>query len=364
MRGTLKIFLGAAPGVGKTVAMLRYAVQLLEQGVDVVVGYVETHGRETTAAELRRLEVLPPLKVSWQGRIFDEVDVDAILRRRPEAVAIDELAHANAPGSRHPKRYQDVADLLEAGIDVLTTVNVQHLEPVHREAEAIIGRPVREIVPEALVNEAHLEMVDITPEALLRRLRAGELYPRGQAQVAEENFFRYTTLAALRELALRVVARDVDVHLQRLAERRIIPGPVGARENVLVCCDYLGRAERLVSTGARMARRMKADLMMLTVVPDPAENPLAESPSQDKLRALEDLARRYEARLLVEPRRQRRLGEVIWQVALAQNVTQVVMGQPRPGRRWRPWWRESPTTYLLRHMRDVDLRIVGWRERA
>jgi two-component system sensor histidine kinase KdpD len=363
MRGTLKIFIGAAPGVGKTVAMLRYAVQLQQQGIDVVVGYVETHGRSTTAAELQGLELIPPLAVSWQGRVFEEVDVAAILERRPEVVAIDELAHANVPGSRHAKRFMDVAEILDAGIDVLSTVNVQHLEGVHREAEAIIGRPVRELVPQALVNEAHLEMVDITPEALLRRLRAGDLYPPGQSQVAEENFFRYHTLAALRELALRVVARDVDVHLQRLAERRSIPGPVGARENVLVCCDYLGRAERLVAAGARMALRMKADLIILTVVTESTDSGSAPVPNP-KLTALEELAHRYQGRLVVEVKGTRRLGEVIWAAALEHNVTQVVMGQPRPGRRWRPWWHESPTNYLLRHMRDVDLRIVGWRDRS
>ncbi len=362
--GRLKIFLGAAPGVGKTYTMLRYAKSLKEQGIDVVVGYPEWHHREKTAAELDGLEVIHALPVVFQGRTFSEVNVAAIIERRPEVVVIDELAHANVQGSFHAKRYQDVEEILDAGIDVLTAVNVQHLASAYREAEAIMGIAVREVVPVSLLERAEMQMVDVTPQALRHRLKDGEIYPMAQVEAALSHFFRYDNLSALRQLALREVAQDVDQRLQRSYDREKIRGPVGARENVLVCVDFLDRAEKLVMKAARMSARMKADLIVLTVSDAPGtdwEGALS-SAEEAKRKAFQQLADQYHGIFVVEERKQRPLGAVILEAANRYNVTQVVIGQPKPGRRWRSPWNEHPAAYLLRNLRYVDLRIVGWRD--
>ena len=360
--GKLKIFLGAAPGVGKTYTMLGYAKNLKSQGVDVVVGYHEWHHRKKTAAQLANLESVPPLHLEFHGRTFAEVDVDAIIARNPDVVVIDELAHTNVPGSRNKKRYMDIEEILSAGIDVLTAVNVQHLQTACQEAEAIIGQPVREIVPVSLVRKAELEMVDVTPEALRRRLKDGEIYPMAQVDAALNHFFRHENLRGLRELALREVAQDVDQRLQKSHEREKIPGPVGARENVLVCVDFEDRAEKLVMKAARMSARMKADLIVLTVANSSTWGDATSPAEQAKRKRFQELANQHRGTFVVEDRKDRPLGEVILEVADRFNVTQVVIGQPRPGRRWRVPFRENPTTYLLQHLRYVDLRIVGWRD--
>lgn len=362
--GRLKIFLGAAPGVGKTYTMLRYANSLKAQGVDVIVGYHEWHHRQKTAAELAGLEVIPSLRLSFHGREFSEVDVRGIIARHPEVVVIDELAHSNVPGSRNAKRYMDVAEILDAGIDVLTAVNVQHLASAYHEAEAFTGVPVREVIPASFLERAELEMVDVTPEALRRRLQDGEIYPVEQVDAALHNFFRHENLSRLRQLALREVAQDVDQRLQMSHERERIPGPVGARENVLVCVDFLERAEKLVIKAARMSLRMKADLIILSISTDGTKSwGRGTTPSeQQKFEAFQALANRYHGKFVVEAQRDRPLGEVILEAADRYNVTQIVVGQPRPGRHWLSPFRDKPTAYLLRNLRYVDLRIVGWRD--
>ncbi|MCY0864819.1 MAG: universal stress protein [Sulfobacillus sp.] len=358
--GQLKIFLGMAPGVGKTYTMLREARLLKARGVDVVVGYVDTHERPDTARQLDGLEVVERLAVEWQGRVFEEVNLEAILARRPDVVVIDELAHSNVPGSRFPKRYMDVEFLLDHGIDVLTAVNVQHLEPVQSEAEAITKVPVREVIPATFLARAQeIEVIDVTPETLRQRLLDGGIYPPEKVDQALKHFFRAENLAALRELMLRRVAEDVDERLQHSFERRLIPGPVGARETIMVCVSYLERSRPLLERAKRMADRMKADLIMLTVTDEEVE--LLDQRERRHVDQLEDLARQYRAKFIAEPRRDRRLGEVILQVAERENVTQIVIGQPHE-RGWRSWVKDSPVPFLLKNLRYVDLRIVGWRD--
>ena len=209
-RGTLKIFLGYAAGVGKTYAMLEAAHQRRDEGVDVAIGYVETHGRAETDALVAGLEVIPRRQISYQGAVLPEMDVDAILARRPRLVLVDELAHTNAPGSRHPKRYLDVEDLLDAGIDVYTTMNVQHLESLNDVVAQITGVTVREKVPDSILDEASaIEVVDLPPPELLQRLQEGKVYVPAQAAQAAQRFFRMGNLTALRELALRRTAERV-----------------------------------------------------------------------------------------------------------------------------------------------------------
>lgn len=361
--GRLKIFVGAAPGVGKTYTMLRQARDLKVQGTDVVVGYFELHNRAETRALLADLEVVPRHMVEFHGRKFEELDLNAILARKPEVVVIDELAHTNVPGSRNAKRYMDVEELLRAGIDVMTAVNIQHFDSVRGEVEAITGVAVRETIPQPFIDKAdELELIDVTPETIRRRLMDGLIYPPDRVQYALDHYFRYENLAGLRELALREVAEDVDQRLQESHDRRKIEGPVGALESVLVCANYLTRAEHLIRIGSLMAERLKADLLVLTVVDD-EESAWRGKPEPLAVQDCRRLAEEYGARFVVEFLGDRAVGEVILGVAKTHNVTQIVIGQPRRGARLRRMVTGDPVSYLLRNLRFTDLRIVGWKER-
>lgn len=358
--GKLRLFIGAAPGVGKTYTMLRQASALRDRGIDVVIGYIELHGRPETAAQINDLPIMPRKQIRFQGRTFEEIDLEAILARKPQIVVIDELAHSNVPGSKHAKRYMDVEYILDHGINVMTAVNVQHLEDVTEEVEAITGIKVREILPHSFVKRAaEVEVIDVTPETLRQRLRDGSIYPTDKVEQALDNFFRKSNLSALRELALREVAEDVDERLQQSFDRRKIPGPVGAKETILVCVNYLERSEKLIQRGNRMAERMKADLLVLTIV----EGPEAElsARAKEQLAILRQHSLAYDAEHIIEQRNDRKLGEVIIEVAERMNVTQVVIGQPKVRHKW-ALWRDHPVHYLLQRMKYVDLRIVGWKE--
>lgn len=358
--GKLRLFIGAAPGVGKTYTMLREANALRDRGIDVVIGYVEFHGRPDTAAQINGLEIIPSLQIEFRGRVFDEVDMEAIIARRPDVVVVDELAHTNVPGSRHAKRYMDVESILDRGIDVLTAVNVQHIQGTHEDAEELTGVKVRELIPRSFVKRAsEIEVIDVTPETLRQRLRDGSIYPIDKVNQALSNFFRLTNLSALRELALREVAEDVDERLQRSFDRSKIPGPVGAKETILVCVNYLERSEKLVEKGSHMAERMKAELMILTII-DAGEVELSER-SKESLAKLRAISKIYCAKHIVEQRNDRNIGAVIMDVAQRLNVTQIVIGQPRKGYKW-AFWRDNPVKYLMEHMKYVDVRIVGWKE--
>jgi two-component system sensor histidine kinase KdpD len=266
-RGQLRIYLGAAPGVGKTYDMLGEAHRRLERGTDVVVGLVETHGREKTAARLAELEVVPRTRVEYRGRDFDEMDVDAVLARAPEVAVVDELAHTNIPGSRNEKRWQDVEELLTAGIDVLSTVNVQHLESLNDVIERITGAYQHETVPDDVVRRAEqLELVDITPEALRRRLAHGNVYPAHRVDAALANYFRPGNLTALRELALLWVADQVDVALQRYRTEQAITDTWETRERVVVAITGGTESETLIRRGTRIAGRAGAELLVLHVL--------------------------------------------------------------------------------------------------
>lgn len=358
--GKLRLFIGAAPGVGKTYTMLRQANDLRARGMDIVVGYVDVHDRPETAMQLNDLEIIPRKTLQFQGKAFEEIDVAAILERMPRVVVIDELAHSNVPGSKHAKRYMDVEELLDHGVDVLTAVNVQHIEDVHQEAEEITGMKVREIIPNGFVKRAaEIEIIDVTPETLRQRLRDGSIYPSDKVHQALEHFFRKSNLYALRELALREVADDVDERLQRSFDRNKIPGPIGAKETVLVCVDYWPRAEKLIQRGSRMADMMKADLYTLTFVDVPQRALSAKD--QDRLAKIRLLSEQYDAVHIVEQRNERILGAAILELAESLNITQIVIGQPKAYSKW-AFWRQNPVKYLMQHMKYVDVRIVGWKE--
>src|SRR5215470_11449810 len=264
--GRLKIFLGAAPGVGKTYEMLQEARARLKEGVDVVAGVVETHGRKETDALLDGLEIVPLRSISYKGRGLEEMDLDALIERRPRLALVDELAHSNVVGSRHPKRYLDVEKLLGRGIDVYTTLNIQHIESLNDVVAQITGVRVRETVPDSILDRADaIELVDITPADLIQRLKEGKVYVPKQAERALEHFFSPANLTALRELALRRTADRVEEQLLTEMQARAIQGPWAAGERALVCVSEDPRAAGLVRYTKRMADRLHAPWIALYV---------------------------------------------------------------------------------------------------
>jgi two-component system sensor histidine kinase KdpD len=320
-RAVLRVYLGAAPGVGKTFAMLDEGWRRKHRGTDVVVGFVETHGRSNTAAQLRDLEVLARASVNYRGQAFEELDVDGLLLRRPELALVDELAHTNVPGSRNHKRWEDVDELLNAGINVITTVNIQHLESLNDVVQQITGVAQRETVPDAVVRAAdQIELVDMSPEALRRRMAHGNVYAADKVDTALANYFRVGNLAALRELALLWVADRVDEALQDYRERHGIDAPWQTKERVVVALTGAPGGDALVRRAARMAMRSNGELLGVNVLTADglSAGGVADLPAQRSL--LEELGGRF---LQVGGSD---VGEALVQVARAENATQIVLG--------------------------------------
>src|SRR5207248_3410900 len=264
--GRLKIFVGAAPGVGKTYEMLLSAHAKAKAGADVVVGVVETHGRAETEGLLRGLEVIPRKRLEYRDQVLEEMDLDAIIARRPQIALVDELAHTNAPGSRHPKRYLDAEELLSRGIDVYTAVNIQHIESLNDVVAQITHVRVRETVPDKVFDRADaIELIDLTPDDLIQRLKEGKVYVPKQAERALEHYFSPGNLTALRELALRRTAQRVDEQLLTHMQANAIPGPWAAGDRVLVCVDAQSAGPALVRYGRRMAERLRAPWTVIHV---------------------------------------------------------------------------------------------------
>ena len=264
--GVLKLFLGYAPGVGKTFSMLSEAIRRKSRGEDVVIGIVETHGRKGIAELAPQLEQVPMRKIEYKGTIFEEMDLEAVKARNPRVILVDELAHTNIPGSKHRKRYEDVLELVDCKMEVLSTVNVQHLESIAPTVAAITGIKIRETVPDWVLEHANeIVMVDFTPEALQNRMRRGEVYHTGKVDQALKNFFRRGNLIALRELALRQVAEQVDRSLETYMDQKDIQDPWAVRERIAVCFSSNPRAQYLIARASRMARRMDAELYAIYV---------------------------------------------------------------------------------------------------
>ena len=268
-RGTLKLFLGYAPGVGKTYSMLSEAIRRKERGEDIVVGIVETHGRARTAELLEKMDMIPRRQIDYRGVSFDEMDLDAILARRPQIVLVDELAHTNIEGSRNAKRWQDVQELLQAKIDVLSTINVQHIETVAPTVQRVTGVEIRETVPDWVIQQAdEVVMADLTPEALQERMRRGDIYPVARVERSLSNFFRRGNLIALRELALQHVSKAVDKTLTSYMDAHHIRDNWAVRERVLVCISANPRSRYLIARGARLADAVEGELYVLHVEGD------------------------------------------------------------------------------------------------
>jgi two-component system, OmpR family, sensor histidine kinase KdpD len=354
-RGRLKLFFGAAAGVGKTYAMLEAARELKVDGVDVVVGVVETHGRAETKALLEGLEILPLRPVAYRGTTLKEFDLDAALARRPAVILVDELAHENAEGSRHAKRWQDVLELVDAGIDVYTTLNVQHLESLNDLVAKITGIVVRETVPDSVLERAdEIELADLPPDELIQRLREGKVYVPQQAQEAMRNFFRKGNLIALRELALRRTAERVDAQMQAYMRDHAIAKTWPVAERVLVCISPNPHAGQLVRAGRRLATRLGAE-WIVAYVETPASARLSQA-DRDRvvqtLRLAEQLG--AETATLSGPA----MSDEILAYARARNVSKIVIG--KPGRSvWKRILLGSIADALVRGSGEIDIHVVS-----
>lgn len=356
-RGKLKIFFGACAGVGKTYAMLAQAQRLRRQGLDILIGVVETHGRKETAALLAGLEILPPRRMSHRGRQVSEFDLDAALARRPALILMDELAHSNAPGSRHPRRWQDVEELLEAGIDVFTTVNVQHLESLNDVVSGVTGIKVRETLPDPFFDAAdEVVLVDLPPDDLRQRLHEGKVYIADQAERAIEHFFRKGNLIALRELALRRTADRVDDQMRAWRDRQGQERVWHTRDAILLCIGHGSGNEKLVRTAARLAARF-GSVWHAVYVETPRLHALPEQQRRAILAALR-LAQELgaETATLSDPAEDK----AILRYAREHNLGKIVTGR-RPQRRW--FSRASFADRLARQAPDLDLVIVALDEK-
>ncbi len=352
-RGKLKIFLGMAAGVGKTYAMLEAARQQLTAGVQVVVGVVETHGRAETQALLSGMEILPRARVEYRGHVLEEMDLDAILARRPQLILVDELAHTNAPGTRHPKRYQDVVELLDAGIDVYTTLNVQHLESRADTVQQITGITVRETVPDSVIDLAsQIELIDLTPEELRQRLAEGKVYVPQSVQVAAENFFRVGNLTALREIALRLTAERVDHQLQDYMSFKRIAGPWKAGARLMVAVGANPSAERLVRWTRQMAYNLEASWVAVHVE---TSQPLAEEARGQLARNL-TLARELGGDVVTTVDED--IARGLLRVARERHVTQVVVGKSPRRALYNRWRARALDERLIQATGDIDVFVV------
>jgi two-component system sensor histidine kinase KdpD len=358
--GRHKIFLGMAAGVGKTYRMLQEGRAEAEAGRDVVIGYLEPHRRPETAAQADGLELVPRRRVNYRGVDFDELDVPAVLVRRPELALIDELAHTNAPGLEHSKRYEDVGDVLHAGIDVYSTVNVQHLESLNDQVAELTGTRVRETLPDRILGEAdEVVLVDLTPEALIQRLREGKIYPGERVETALNNFFTIENLAALREVALRQVAEEVEAKrlvLDALPSRdgNLLEGASrqAVGERLLALVTPRPQSQRVVRRAWRSAQRLGGELDILwvnTSEPTPEE--------QEQIEALRRLAAMLGAHLLVEPGED--VAETVRRIAVERGTTYVLMGRPARRNPLQRLARPGLPFRLLTLLPGVDVRIVA-----
>ena len=364
-RGRYKIFLGMAAGVGKTYRMLQEGQAEAEAGRDVVIGYLETHDRPETMAQADGLEVIPRRRVRYRDTEFEEMDLPAVLRRAPELCLIDELAHTNAPGLEHPKRYEDIEDVLAAGIDVFSTVNIQHLESLNDQVAELTGTRVRETVPDAVLGTADdVVLLDITPESLIERLIAGKIYPQDRVQAALNNFFTIENLAALREVSLRQVAEEVE------HKRAVIEPVVGSRQErliesaaaqaihdrLLALVTPTTKSQRVVRRAWRSAQRLGGELDLLWVSdhePDEAE--------REQLDAIRRLASVLGAHFIIEHGDD--IAATAARVAEDRGTTYILMGRPKPRSALRRLLAPALPFRLLSLLPGVDIRIVADRTR-
>jgi two-component system sensor histidine kinase KdpD len=351
-RGIFKLFLGYAPGVGKTYSMLSESLRRRSRGEDVVIGVVETHGRKGIEELSSQIESVPRRKIEYKGTVFEEMDVDAILARKPEVVLVDELAHTNIPGSKHRKRYEDIQDILAAKIDVVSTLNIQHIESIAPVVRSITGITVRETVPDWVpLTATETVMVDLTPEALHNRMKRGDVYSTEKVERSLKNFFRRGNLIALRELALRQVAEQVDRSLETYMEDEDIRKNWGVRERMAICISGNPAGQYLVARGARMARRMDAELYVVHVEREIGPKETNAGALAANLRFAESLGAKV-IRL-----KGRSVADSVAEFVRTKHITQVIFGRA-PIHDWRKYLYLSAVHRFLRESPPVDVHIV------
>jgi two-component system sensor histidine kinase KdpD len=351
-RGIFKLFLGYAPGVGKTFSMLSESIRRRSRGEDVVIGVVESHGRKGIEELIAGMEVVPRKKMEYRGTLFEEMDVDAILARRPAVVLVDELAHTNIPGSKHRKRYEDVQELLAANIDVVSTLNIQHIESIAPVVRSITGIVVRETVPDWVpLTASETVMVDLTPEALQNRMKRGDVYSTEKVERSLKNFFRRGNLIALRELALRQVAEQVDRSLETYMEDQDIRKNWGVRERMAVCVSANPAGQYLIARSARMARRMDAELYVVHVDREFGPKESNQSALSANLKFAENLGAK------VVQLTGRSVADSVADFVRSKHITQVIFGRA-PVHDWRKYLYLSAVHRFLRESPAVDVHIV------
>jgi two-component system, OmpR family, sensor histidine kinase KdpD len=347
-----KLFLGYAPGVGKTFNMLSEGIRRHSRGEDVVIGVVETHGRAGIAELASKLEAVPRRKIEYRGAMFEEMDLDAILVRKPQVVLVDELAHTNIEGANHGKRYQDVMDLLDAHIDVLSTMNVQHIESLIPTVLNITGVQVREAVPDWVMQKVNeIVLADLTPEALQTRMRRGDIYPVDRAERALGHFFRPANLIALRELALQQVAGAVDRSLESYLEREGSGKSLALRERIAVCVSSSPAAQYLIARAGRMAQRIDAELYVLYIDVGADEDPQEQRSLAQNLRFAENLGAK------VIRGKGKNVAEEVARIVRENHITQVVFGRSAQ-KGWKRYLYLSAIHRFLRDAPPVDVHIV------
>jgi two-component system sensor histidine kinase KdpD len=355
-RAKLRVYIGAAAGVGKTYQMLEDAHELKKQGIDVVVAVVETHGREETKEQIKDLEIIPPQKIEYRGAVFDEMDLDAVIRRKPAVAIVDELAHSNLDGVKNPKRYEDVLELLESGISVITAVNIQHIESLNDVIARSTNVQVRETVPDCFFRRAdEIIDVDVSVDTLRTRLRQGKIYSVEKIEQALSNFFRKGNLSALRELALRHVAQfqseqDHEYREREGLECAVIP------EKVMVCMASRGSAKKLLRIGARIAGRLaNGDWVAVYVQTSDEEagrmQPQAYAALQENIRFAETLGAK------VVQLKSNKVADALLKYAKENGITHVIFGQSARSR-WDIFWRGSVINRFLREAKDAAVHVI------
>lgn len=355
-RGHLKIFLGYAPGVGKTYSALNEANRRLKRHQNIIIGYLETHGRADTVNQVADLEIIPRKVIEYNGMCLEEMDTDAILKRHPEVVLVDELAHTNVPGSKYPKRYQDVEEILSNGINVITTLNIQHLESLNDVIKHITGVCVRETIPDRIVQNAdEIVVVDITPEALRNRLKRGNVYKSEIIEKALKNFFRKGNLNALREIALRQTAEEVDEDLVQYMKDHDINDVWHTSEKVLVCITPYESSKKLIRRGARIAKRYKCEWIVAAVN---CTNLIAPKYTDENIKVIESyfsLATSLGAETIML--KGKSISTELSKLAQERHVTQIVLGHSNRSR-IQVILRGSTTNKLLRQTRNIEVHII------
>jgi two-component system sensor histidine kinase KdpD len=355
-KGLLKIFLGYAPGVGKTFAMLNEANRRLKYGQDIVVGYLENHGREETEEQVGKLEILPRKKVQYNGVEMEELDVEAVLRRNPTTVLIDELAHTNVPGSKNKKRFEDILELLESGINVISTMNIQHLESLNDVMFQITGIKVNETIPDKILQHAdEVVVIDLTPEALQNRLRRGNVYNMEKVPQALKNFFRKGNLNALRELVLRQAAEEVDEDLDTYMKREGINDNWHTVERVMVCISASTNAKKLIRRGARISNRYKCEWYVVTV---DCTNRFAKKMTDADRKMIHShiqLAEQLGAE--TEKLTGASVSESLAAYANKKHITQIILGQSSRTKA-ETFFRGSTINKLIKKVKNVEIHLI------